>query len=124
MRVFALMPDHLRILDTALHGRLADALADIAREGGDPVLGVERIKSWNGAPSSWYLLVLGGSRTHRFEITAPAALGVTAQIHLKDHVAELAAELTARAKRDEAADQLELEFQRPWSRPPGSGSPS
>ena len=123
MRVFALKPDHLRILDTALHGRLADALAEVAREGGDPVLCVERVRSADGNPSPWYLHVLGGSQPRRFEITDVRVLGVIAHVYLVDHIEDLKNDLRLRVTGSQTDEQLEFNFRQTWS-PPHPADPS
>jgi len=116
MRVFSLKPDYLRVLDTALHGCLADALVAVGREGGDPVLCVERVRSVDGTPSSWFVVVSGGTRTYRFEVTDPAGLGIAARVYFSDHLAELTADLSAKVQRDEAAEQMEFDFRHPLPR--------
>jgi len=116
MRVFSLPRDHLLILDNALHGHLSDALAEVARDGGDPILFVERIRPTDGSPSSWRVVVSGGAGSHRFEVKTPAGLGVAAQVYLKDLVAEMSADLSARVRAEKAAEQMEFDFHDLWSR--------
>lgn len=123
MRVFSLARDHLLLLDNGLQGRLSDALAEVAREGGDPSVSVERARPVGGRPSSWFLLVLGGSQPCRFEIKDLRALGVTAHIYLVDLIEELKADLRLRVVGDQAHEQLEFQFCDPWPRRhPGEAS--
>lgn len=123
MRVFSLAKEHLLLLDNALHGRLSHALTEVAREGGDPVLTVERVHPPEGSPSSWYLHVTGSSQPRRFEITDLRVFGVVAHVHLVDYVEDLKADLRLRVTSDQTAEQLAFDFDHQWShRHPGDPS--
>lgn len=124
MFVFSLRRDQLLLLDSALQGRLANALAAVARQGGDPELRVERMKPPAGGPSSWVVVVHGGTQQHRFEVNDLGGLGVVGNIYLSDHIAEIRADLSERFRSSPTVEQLELDFQSPWPRQPGNGGPS
>lgn len=115
MRVFSVPTNHLRLLDNAVHGRLSDALIEIARKGGDPEIHVERPTSPN---DRWALVVTGAGYCLRFEISKVVGLGVVAHIHLTDYAVELKADL-ARCLRDrEVVDEMDLDGHLPWPRRP------
>lgn len=124
MRVFSLARDHLRLVDNALEGRLSDALSAVAREGGDPILTVERVHATDGSPSSWFLLVAGGSRPCRFAVTDLRALGVVAHVYLVDHIEDLKNDLRLRVTGGQTNEQLAFDFRHPFPRQPGNGPPS
>ena len=116
MRVFSLQRDHLLLLDNALQGRLSDALAAVARGGGDPILSVERVRPPDGSSSSGYLLVLGGLQGHRFKITDLRILGVIAHVYLVDYVEDLKADLRLRVTGGQTNEQMEFDFNQQWPR--------
>ncbi len=118
MRIFSLPRDHLRLLDIAVHGRLSDALIEIARNGGDPEIHAERPTSPN---DRWALVVTGAGYRQRFEISKVVGLGVAAHIHLTDYTDELKADI-ARCLRDcKVSDEMDLEGQLPWPHRPNNG---
>jgi hypothetical protein len=78
----------------------------------------------DGSPSSWFVVASGGTRTYRFDVSDPAALGVAAQVYMRDHVTELTADLSARMHAEKAAEQLEFDFRHPLPRQSGNGLPS
>ena len=112
MRVFSLIRGHLAVLDNALHGRLSEALTEIAEHGGDPELHAERPQS---ADEKWVLVVAGAGRLHRFEVDDIIGVGVVAHIHIIDYVAELRSDL-ARRHRDRALVDG-MDFDGPVPRP-------
>ena len=124
MRVFSLQRDQLALLDSSLQGQLSDALTTVAREGGDPVLTVERVHPPDGNPSSWFLHVVGGSRPYRFVVADLRALGVVAHVYLVDFIEELKADLRLRVTGGKTDEQLAFDFSQEWPRPTTHGSPS
>lgn len=114
MRVFSLRRDQLTLLDASLEGRLSDALAAVAREDGDPILTVERVRPPDGSPSLWFLHVIGGSQPFRFAVTDRRVLGVIAHVYLVDHIEDLKAELRWRVTGRQTTEQLD--FDHPWPR--------
>ena len=116
MRIFSLTRDHLLLLDNAFEGRVSAALAEAARDGGNPALTVERVRPPDGGPSLWYLHVIGGSQRCRLAVTDLRALGVIAHVYLVDHMEDLKADLRLGVIGGQTAEQLEFDFRHPWSR--------
>ena len=124
VRIFSLPRDHLRLLDCALHGRLSDALAEVARHGGDPELCADRVRPPGGGPSSWCVIVRGGTQLYRFEVNDVSSLGIAAHIHLVDYVDELRADIAERARDRSVVERMDLEGHVAWTRQSGNGRSS
>lgn len=123
MHLFNVEPTHLRLLDAALGGQLATALADAVRAGGgDLELLAIRERPDRMRPSTWALVVRAGEFEHRFEMDeALAGLGVVAHVYLTDLIADLKADLAATVRSHAPIEILDKGVPRP-RHPPGEPS--
>lgn len=113
MRLIQLDVGLLRAVDDALDGKLGDAIVEVVRAGGEPVLVGVRHRH-DGRASSWSLSVSGAGVERLFSIEPANHLALALVVHL--HVGDLVDEIRADVARHFGHVDDGLEGVLPWPR--------
>ena len=120
MKIFAISPRTLSLLDTEFHGKIGGALAEVARIQCEPELRAERFRTSPNEPSTWTIIVTGDGAERRFDANrSMVATAIAAHLLVADFAAEVRADLASRVHAQDTLDDLGDKVL--WSREPGDG---